>query len=982
MGQITREFEKRAVSEFLEKNKQIYFEIDDKKEWILFNGYNLSQFGLPSKMPLNEYIEKIEPADRQRFLDVLDTVSTSKDEELPLTSHYLCFPLQIHGNELFVMQEFWHKDKRKGEIVQGGLKEISEFYEKSLKDVFVNDLRIAISKKQVINEKLREALKYVSEFFGAKASDLWVCDELKGVVSTFASYTSNPLYEELVYSGKYSSAHENEGLVGKVLSTKKLEVWNKLHENPGFVRSDEAARSGIRSAIAIPLLTQTKSLTGIIGLYFEEENIDLPRSKQILMNATSARISSQFQELILREATRRMTNFGESVIIICDQDSNVTYANRLAKDLFDGLKLDSNEAFIDYVIDEDRDLFLGLLTSLYPSKSRSQIFRLRIKNLVRWFNFTVQKKDDSYIYLHAHDVTDQINLRQNFNESSILANIGIWEMSDKEEVVECSPIVYQILDYEEAEPLTKGQIIGLFSDKGREQFEAVEESLINRTLNETEFNAKIKTFKGNSKWIKVVARMVDSDQSKKVVGTFQDITAIEKDKQRVKRLNHEKNLALEIARMGIWKIDPEKDEVYLEDSILKNFNFPIASKIISSLDWLKAINQLNNFDILDDLIDRVEKRKPIAVLCISESNGIKQYCQLIGRFIAGLGENGMYVGVCQDVSEGYVSKMALLEEGELRASILSSITEGLIMLNSEGIVVDVNHSSKEILQLSNTDYEQLEIVNLLTDVGLKRTLRQLIRLKKHNQNHNFEDYAIKLKKWFFMSLHAIPDGYIILFYDITATKSLQRENEEIRLRAIEEERNRFAMELHDGIASEIAGATMLAQIVQRLMFSDVKKAESKTTQLIGVLNNAATNTRGLSHNLRTSAVEDSGIVELINSLIFQLESFKKVNFSFEYHPWYAEEVLEEDVKVNLYRIIQELTNNIVKHSEASLAKITLNKKENRFILRIVDNGTGMDLQTTRTGIGMKNINDRVSEIGGEISFENMPDFGLQVTLVF
>ena len=90
--------------------------------------------------------------------------------------------------------------------------------------------------------------------------------------------------------------------------------------------------------------------------------------------------------------------------------------------------------------------------------------------------------------------------------------------------------------------------------------------------------------------------------------------------------------------------------------------------------------------------------------------------------------------------------------------------------------------------------------------------------------------------------------------------------------------------------------------------------------------------------------------------------------------------IDEDLKLNIYRIVQEQTNNILKYATASLASITINENNGTVYLSIIDNGKGFDTLTKRNGIGISNIINRIESYNGEVILESSPGKGCKLEI--
>ena len=107
----------------------------------------------------------------------------------------------------------------------------------------------------------------------------------------------------------------------------------------------------------------------------------------------------------------------------------------------------------------------------------------------------------------------------------------------------------------------------------------------------------------------------------------------------------------------------------------------------------------------------------------------------------------------------------------------------------------------------------------------------------------------------------------------------------------------------------------------------------------------------------------------ITTIHFQIEHFKVENVRFQ-----------ERIELSLYRICQELVNNIIKHSKASEVAIQLMRNKSHLILIVEDNGVGFNKQQNKDGIGMMNISSRLSTVKGEAEIEPGPERGVVATI--
>lgn len=182
--------------------------------------------------------------------------------------------------------------------------------------------------------------------------------------------------------------------------------------------------------------------------------------------------------------------------------------------------------------------------------------------------------------------------------------------------------------------------------------------------------------------------------------------------------------------------------------------------------------------------------------------------------------------------------------------------------------------------------------------------------------------------------------------------------------AEEKERNRIARELHDGIVQQI-GATILKS---RNAFKKLGIAEEpESSELIKSLEASSTELRSISHQMMPRALEEKGLVSALEELLSDSLHSTNITHSFEHEN--IHDRLPKNIEVTLYRITQELIQNIVKHSEATEVNIQLMKTKNQILFLVEDNGVGFQAKSKK-GIGLKNIQSRIDMIKGSVNFNS------------
>jgi two-component system NarL family sensor kinase len=194
-------------------------------------------------------------------------------------------------------------------------------------------------------------------------------------------------------------------------------------------------------------------------------------------------------------------------------------------------------------------------------------------------------------------------------------------------------------------------------------------------------------------------------------------------------------------------------------------------------------------------------------------------------------------------------------------------------------------------------------------------------------------------------------------------------NASVRLQ--EEERQRIAADLHDDAGPLLATA--------RLYLNENLVNQDKATQLQSIyqarqiLDDTIQLVRNISHSLMPPTLKNFGLESAINDLTQKISGSGSINASSRFHDY--KERLKPEKELLVFRIVQELINNILKHSNSSFIHITQNKQDDRFVLRIHHDGRGIvqvdfdKLNKSNIGLGLKNISSRLRVAHGRIFFE-------------
>lgn len=222
----------------------------------------------------------------------------------------------------------------------------------------------------------------------------------------------------------------------------------------------------------------------------------------------------------------------------------------------------------------------------------------------------------------------------------------------------------------------------------------------------------------------------------------------------------------------------------------------------------------------------------------------------------------------------------------------------------------------------------------------------------------------------------VAGGFGIYFYNVRK----KRAEEKIRISAVleseEKERARIARELHDGLGQLLSTARLNAAALEDSVEQEDEPILKTTLQLI---DQSVSELRAISHNLMPRALSDKGLIEALTELVNQINTGKTIQVDLKHDPLRG---MRKPLEIALYRMIQEVLNNMIRHAGASVITLKLQQEQTQLTVRISDNGKGFDtaLIENSAGIGWKNIATRLSLINGTFDISSAAGQGTYVEM--
>ncbi len=214
--------------------------------------------------------------------------------------------------------------------------------------------------------------------------------------------------------------------------------------------------------------------------------------------------------------------------------------------------------------------------------------------------------------------------------------------------------------------------------------------------------------------------------------------------------------------------------------------------------------------------------------------------------------------------------------------------------------------------------------------------------------------------------------------ELYTTRLLEKEAQSRAVMAAEEqERLRIAKELHDGVGQMLTAAKMNLEALQSVLDPTDKDARELYYRAFTLLRDSSVEIRSVSHSMMPDLLLKMGLVPAVKELVRKLNGNR---LQVDLLITGLERRAETSKESVIYRVLQELLGNVVKHAQATRVNVQLLQDGNQLTLMVEDDGIGFDTSNGHTGVGMKSIASRVDLLQGQVYWDSQPGKGTTVTV--
>lgn len=299
-----------------------------------------------------------------------------------------------------------------------------------------------------------------------------------------------------------------------------------------------------------------------------------------------------------------------------------------------------------------------------------------------------------------------------------------------------------------------------------------------------------------------------------------------------------------------------------------------------------------------------------------------------------------------------------------------------ILIHKDGRIIFANLPVLNLTGLTLQEATGKEVVTLLADPADKNSeisLRKILSATgdgDHEYEIRTDKRNIILRNFLVRNSPVIYNGeeaVITILIDITERKHLEKYIISRVIETEEKDRKKFAVDLHDDL-----GPT-LSSIKLHLGLLEMAKTPEKFSETLKIchsqIDDAIAKMRRIANNLMPRLLVNFGLDAALSAFFGNMQHAGVFNIEFETN--LNGDRFPKPVELHLYRIVSELVNNTMKHSGATITRVSLKKQRNRLTLVYTDNGKGYDVEEIKKrpgGLGIGNLIQRAALMDAEITF--------------
>jgi PAS domain S-box-containing protein len=287
------------------------------------------------------------------------------------------------------------------------------------------------------------------------------------------------------------------------------------------------------------------------------------------------------------------------------------------------------------------------------------------------------------------------------------------------------------------------------------------------------------------------------------------------------------------------------------------------------------------------------------------------------------------------------------------------------------------YSEEEFLSMTILDIRPKEevarvkkILHTVPNVSTGVHNGKFLHLKKNGEQIEVDIYSnfIQIKE---------KEFRLVIATDVTEKTLVEHKITRAIIKTQEDERYEIGGELHDNVCQILATSQMSLGMLKKSLDSSAIPLFNRSNEYIAL---ATEEIRNLSHRLAPAFLNDSTLEEAFNMLLKTSNIEGRYEICLFFDKNFEKAGIEQDVQLNLYRILQEQLRNIMKYAKGSVIEVDVMATKKKVRMRIADNGVGFDVNTVKGGIGLSNIRRRVELFSGRFEIYSAAGNGTEIMI--
>jgi PAS domain S-box-containing protein len=324
-----------------------------------------------------------------------------------------------------------------------------------------------------------------------------------------------------------------------------------------------------------------------------------------------------------------------------------------------------------------------------------------------------------------------------------------------------------------------------------------------------------------------------------------------------------------------------------------------------------------------------------------------------------------------------------LEQSERHfQTLFNNSSDDIFVIDFDGNFIEVNQVACDSLGYSHEEFLKMNAREVKPDElkkDVEKNISMILKFGQHryeseNQTRDGRIIPVEMKSRVidFRGEKAI----LTIARDISERKEVEDRILSTIILTEENERKRFAADLHDDLAPILSTVKLYTDLLKKKNYKKINEEEAiqNIEQLVDM---AINSTRTISRNIRSNILQDFGLAAAVNDFCAFINKTESINLEVNTSLYKIEQRgIEETI---LYQAVKELINNTLKHASARNVKIELKSYDHQIILYYRDDGAGFDLQAAmkqNTGLGLNNIINKIRSVKGSVDINTKPGQGM------